>query len=103
MTDHRAAQIAITIARRKCAANVRLYPRPVIFLFRPVIAAAQARQSDGAVSPFIVSLKQLSGMLAMAGCTPAPVSFLKLTGKNRRERRERPSAPAAAARCRSAA
>jgi len=51
---------AITIARRKCAANVRLCRRPVLFLFGPVIRAAAGRETRWRRRRFLVLLRRLS-------------------------------------------
>jgi hypothetical protein len=56
--------MAITIARRKCAANVRLCSRPVIFLFRPVIRAMAGEKPEDGSGDFVFCARTLARMHA---------------------------------------
>jgi hypothetical protein len=64
--------------------KARLCPRPVIFLFRPVIAAASGEAKQPRFPLFSLSFQEVRGKAPMTGCTPPPVSFFELTGKYRR-------------------
>jgi len=86
--------MAITIARRKCAANVRLCPRPVIFLFRPVIRAAAGRETRRRQRRFYVLCQDLSANTRATVVGLRQVLLLLFTGKYRRNAgKRRPHAP----------
>src|SRR5262249_15872061 len=55
-------------ARGMCC-KARLCPRPVLFLFGPVIAAAAGEAMQRRLPPFLPLFQELSGEVPMAGCT----------------------------------